>query len=395
MKKVKYAGLALTLAMGMSLLSGCGSSSDSSFKSASDMIDKYGSYCTLGDYKGLEYDGYKTEITDDMVQSEIDSLISDYTTTEYVTEGVAQLGDTVNIDYVGTIDGEEFSGGSTDGSGTDLELGSGTYIDDFEDQIVGHTVGDSFDVNVTFPDDYGSTDLAGQDAVFAVTLNSIANVVEPEYNDEFVASNTDYSTVEDYEASVRDNLTESYSSSDEYQNKSTLLTLVMDNATMEEYPEQELENMIESTVSQVETIASNYGYDLSTYVTAVYGMSSEEAFREYVSEEVENILKEKIVICTIAKTESISVSSDEIQEYKEELISNYGYSSISDFEEDYSYTSDDYMYGAIAEKVMDFLLENNTPVYTEDDDEDEDEIVIDADEATDTDADVATDSDAE
>jgi trigger factor len=395
MKKTKYVGLALTLAMGMSLMTGCGSKSDSGFKSSADMIDKYGSYCTLGDYKGLEYDGYKTEITDDMVQSQVDSLISNYTTTEYVTEGTAELGDTVNIDYVGTIDGEEFSGGSTDGNGTDLELGSGSYIDDFEDQIVGHSVGDSFDVTVTFPEDYGVDTLNGQEAVFAVTLNSIADITVPDYDDAFVASNTDYATVTEYEDSIRADLTESYSSSDEYQNKSTLLTLVIDNATMSEYPEQELENMIEQTVSQVEEIADNYGYDLATYVTAVYGMSSEEAFREYVSEEVENILKEKIVICTIAKTEGIEVSDDEIQDYKQELISNYGYSTISDFEEDYSYTSDDYMYGALAEKVMDFLLENNTPVYTEDEDEDADVEEADDDTATDTDADVATDSDAE
>jgi trigger factor len=394
MKKVKYVGLALTLAMGASLLTGCGSKSDSSFKSSSEMIDKYGSYCTLGDYKGLEYDGYKTEITDDMVQSEIDSLISDYTTTEYVTEGTAELGDTVNIDYVGSIDGEEFSGGSTNGSGTDLELGSGTYIDGFEDQIVGHSVGDSFNVTVTFPEDYGVDTLNGQEAVFAVTLNSIANITVPDYDDAFIASNTDYSTVAEYEDSVRADLTDSYSSSDDYQNKSTLLTLVMDNATMNEYPEQELENMIEQTVSQVEEIAGNYGYDLATYVTAVYGMSSEEAFREYVSEQVEDILREKIVICTIAKTEGIEVSSDEIQDYKQELITNYGYSSVSEFEEDYSYTSDDYMYGALAEKVMDFLIENNTPVYSDDTDEDE-ATDTDADIATITDADVATDSDAE
>jgi trigger factor len=392
MKKTKYVGLTLALTMGMSLLTGCGSKSDSSFKSSSEMIEKYGSYCTLGDYKGMEYDGYKTEITDDMVQSKIDSLISNYTTTEYVTEGTAELGDTVNIDYVGTIDGEEFSGGSTNGSGTDLELGSGSYIDGFEDQIVGHSVGDSFDVNVTFPEDYGVDTLNGQDAVFAVTLNSIANITVPDYNDEFIASNTDYSTVAEYEESVRADLTESYGTSDEYQNKSTLLTLVMDNATMNEYPEQELENMIEQTVSQVEEIADNYGYDLATYVTAVYGMSSEEAFREYVSEEVQDILEEKIVICSIAKEEGITVSDDEIQEYKQELITRYGYSSISDFEEDYSYTSDDYMYGTVADKVMDFLLENNTPVYTEETDDDAEEVV---DTATTTDADVATDSDAE
>lgn len=95
-------------------------------------------------------------------------------TTLNTTEGtVVEDGDTVNIDYVGSIDGVEFDGGSTEGAGTDLTLGSGLYIDGFEDAIVGHTVGESFDIEVTFPEDYASTDLAGQDATFAITINGV------------------------------------------------------------------------------------------------------------------------------------------------------------------------------------------------------------------------------
>lgn len=88
-------------------------------------------------------------------------------------ETVAENGDTVNIDYVGSIDGVEFDGGNTHGTGADLTLGTGTYIDNFEDQIVGHKVGDTFDVTVTFPDDYGAADLAGKEAVFVTTLNGV------------------------------------------------------------------------------------------------------------------------------------------------------------------------------------------------------------------------------
>jgi trigger factor len=392
MRKTKYVGISLVLAMGMSLLTGCGSKGDTGFKTSADMIEKYGSYCTLGDYTGLEYDGYQTEITDDMVQSQIDSFISDYTTTDYITEGTAKLGDTVNIDYVGSIDGEEFDGGSTNGAGTDLELGSGTYIDGFEDQIVGHEVGDSFDVEVTFPEDYGVDTLNGQDAVFAVTLNSIASTTTPDYDDAFIASNTDYSTVAEYEESVRTGLVDDYAEYDNTQNKSSILSLVMDNTDIEEYPEQELEEKIEDVVSQVEEIADGYGYDLATYVTAVYGMSSEDDFREYVSDAVCDELKEKIVVCAIAQAEGIEVSDDEIQEAKQQLIANYGYSSVSEFEEDYpSATSDDYMLYALEEKVLDFLLENNTLVISSDD---ETSTESDAEEATDTDADEATVSDA-
>lgn len=364
MKKSKYAALTLTLAMGMSLMTGCGKS-DGSFKSSADMINKFSAYCELGDYKDIEYNGVQTVVDDAAVQSKIDEFMADFSTTEYVTEGTAKDGDTVNIDYVGTVDGVEFAGGNTNGAGTDLVLGSHKYIDDFEDQIVGHKVGDQFDVEVTFPDDYGSTDLAGKDAVFAVTLNSIANITTPELNDDFVASNTDYKTVDEMKAAVLEDLTNTSATSDENQNKSTIMTLVIDNAVINEYPQQEAEEMLEKTITDVESIAKDYGYDLATYVTAVYGMSSEQDFKDYVSSQIQDILKEKIVICAIAKAEGIEVSKDEIQEYKQSLVSRYGYNSISEFEADYAYTSDDYMYGALADKVSEFILENNTANFSE------------------------------
>lgn len=362
MKKIKYLSLGLAVTMGLTLLTGCGKKSGE-FKTSADMINKYGSYAEVPTYTGLEYSAVKDEITDADVTAKIDSNFSSFATTEYVTTGTAKDGDTVNIDYVGYVDDVAFDGGNTNGAGTNLVLGSHSYIDDFEEQIVGHKPGDQFDVNVTFPEGYGNAELDGKDAVFKVTLNSIAQITKPEYTDEFIASNTDYKTYSEYTAAIKEQLEESAVTSNENQNKSSLFTQIVDSATINEYPKQELENMVEQTVSQVEEIAKSNNYDLATYVTAIYGMSSEEAFRQFVSSQVEDILKEKIVVCTIAKAQGIEVSKDEIQEYKQELISRYGYTNASEFEEDYPYTSDDYMYGAISDKVMDFLMENNTPVY--------------------------------
>ena len=131
-------------------------------------------YVTLLDYSHMEL---SDEIipSDEAVQSQIDKTLSSYTKTNQITDEdrLIEDGDTVNIDYVGKIDGTAFDGGSTNGQGTDLEIGSGSYIDDFEDQLVGAHPGDEVEVTVTFPDNYDAADLAGKEAVFDVTVNGI------------------------------------------------------------------------------------------------------------------------------------------------------------------------------------------------------------------------------
>lgn len=123
---------------------------------------------------GESVSGSSASSSSSTVASSSVSTSSSASQTLDTTAGVeVKSGDVVNIDYTGTIDGEEFDGGSTDGQGTDLELGSGTYIDGFEDGIIGHTVGETFDVNVTFPEDYGVESLNGKDAVFSVTINGV------------------------------------------------------------------------------------------------------------------------------------------------------------------------------------------------------------------------------
>ena len=266
MKKIRKISGVLILTMGLTLLGGCGHKSNK--RILNDMVDKYSAYCTLGEYKGIEYEETKTEIDDELINSRVQALLSNYSTTEYVTTGTAQNGDTVNIDFVGSIDGVEFDGGNTNGAGYDLTLGSGTFIDNFEEQIVGHNIGDEFDVYATFPDDYTpNPDLAGKEAVFAVTLNSIVQTVTPEYTDDFIAANTDYSTIAEYEQSIRDSLTESYEDSDSSANKAAVMEIAVANAVINEYPTQEMEDFIDDQIKTAKEQAEQYGYDLGTYIS--------------------------------------------------------------------------------------------------------------------------------
>ncbi|MBO5999773.1 MAG: FKBP-type peptidyl-prolyl cis-trans isomerase, partial [Lachnospiraceae bacterium] len=168
-------------------------------------------------------------------------------------------GDTINLDYVGTIDGEAFDGGSTDGAGTTLEIGSGSYIDDFEDQLVGTHPGDEVTVSVTFPDDYSNEELQGKDAEFAVTVNGIMTM--PEWNDDFVAEyySDTASTTADYDAYLSD----SYRS---MQISSSVNDYLQNSVTLTEYPKKylrHLESLImnedNATYEQIRSMYNSYG----------------------------------------------------------------------------------------------------------------------------------------
>ena len=166
-------------------------------------------YVTLPeDYAHISVPADQVAVNDDDVQAQIDSLASSYATTAEVTDRAVEDGDTVNIDYVGTIDGVEFDGGSTQGAGTTVTIGVTSYIDDFLEQLIGHMPGETFDVEVTFPDDYGVDELNGKDAVFSVTINHIEEQELPTIDDEWVTTNLEsslgVSTLDELKSSIRD-----------------------------------------------------------------------------------------------------------------------------------------------------------------------------------------------
>lgn len=376
-KKFRALGFALSLTLGVTMLAGCGKKVAG--VDQADMIEKYAAYCELPEYKGLEYTATNTTVTDEDVQSEIDYLLSNYQTTNQIKEGTVQNGDNVNIDFVGSIDGVEFEGGNSGGAGYDLVLGSGRMIPGFEEGIVGHKVGETFDIDVTFPEDYENTELAGQDAVFAITINYLSESILPEYNDAFVASYTDASTVAEYEESVKNDLIEQYAESDKSYNQSAIMEVLIESVKFNEYPQQEMQELIDKTISQEQEKADSYGYSLGDYVTAAYGFSDENSFREYVQGLAEDYMKEKIAVCAVAKDAGIEVSKDEVAAYKQKIMDYYGFTDEADL--DGYYTDEDIVYYALAEKVVDFLLENGTPVEATADD-----ALVEMPEATDGDA---------
>ena len=304
-------------------------------------------YVTLGEYKDLTVEVTPVEVTDDQVMDKIASE-----TKQTLTEGTVESGDTVNIDYVGKIDGEEFDGGSAEGY--DLEIGSCTFIDGFEDGIIGMQVGDTKDLELKFPEDYHSTDLAGKDVVFTVTVNSISRV--PELTDEVADSVVEGMTAEAYQESVRQDLEDQAKESQKTEAEQKLLQEVYENATIDGYPEENLQYTIKRAKDYYEWLASMYGMSLDDYLKN-YGMTQDE-FNEQIQPVAEEALGEEMTLLAIAKEENIEVSDEEYEAGLARYAEAQGMDDPSKLEEAYG---ENYIKNSLLqEKVLDFLYENAT-----------------------------------
>ncbi|MCQ4773851.1 trigger factor [Lacrimispora saccharolytica] len=304
-------------------------------------------YVTLGEYKDLTVEVAPVEVTDEQVMDKIASE-----TKQTLTEGTVESGDTVNIDYVGKIDGEEFDGGSAEGY--DLEIGSCTFIDGFEDGIIGMQVGDTKDLELKFPEDYHSTDLAGKDVVFTVTVNSISRV--PELTDEVADSVVEGMTAEAYQESVRQDLEDQAKESQKTEAEQKLLQAVYENATIDGYPEENLQYTIKRAKDYYEWLASMYGMSLDDYLKN-YGMTQDE-FNEQIQPVAEEALGEEMTLLAIAKEENIEVSDEEYEAGLARYAEAQGMDDPSKLEEAYG---ENYIKNSLLqEKVLDFLYENAT-----------------------------------
>ncbi len=361
MKMKKIAGILITV-MCLSLLSGCGTANKDNV--AAELIEKYSAMGTLGQYKGLVYTETDTQVTDSVMQSYRDNLISQGTVSNPVMEGIATYGDIVNIDYVGTVDGVEFDGGSTQGAGTEVTLGSSGYIDNFDEQIAGHSPGDTFDVNVTFPEDYGVENLNGKDAVFSTTLNYIVEKVAPEYDDALVATLTDYKTVEEYESATRAELEEQNSETDAKTNQQNVLIAAIDSSTINEYPETEIKERTDNVMANLSSTAESNNIDVNTLLM-YYGYSDADAFQQDVEDSIKRYLDEKILVCMVAKAENLGVTQKELDDRKQKLLAENNLTDVAELESQYGYKEEDIIFIVLEDKVLEILLDNANPVAAE------------------------------
>lgn len=320
-------------------------------------------YVTLGKYTDLTVTlTTSSEITDADVEEYIQNVLSQYTTTEEV-ERAAALGDIVVIDYVGrTMDGVAFEGGTA--SDQTLEsLGSSGYIDGFESGIVGMKAGETKVIDVTFPESYHNADLAGQPAQFEITLDAVKESVTPEYNDAFVREHFDYATMPEYEMYVREILAENREAEILAEKQDGVLSIAVDNATVNGYPENLVEDYMFQQIDYVRQYAAMYGMSYSDFTEQVIGMTA-AAYEAEVRASAESSVKQEMVMYAIAKAENLTVSEEDRAEAEGYYLSYYGAEDIAALcstlgitEQYFANTID---FSVTYANVMAFLTENAT-----------------------------------
>ncbi|MBK5253314.1 MAG: trigger factor [Peptostreptococcaceae bacterium] len=324
--------------------------------------DDFSEYITVGDYKSVGYEVEEAVITDEEVQAQIQENLTAAQVTNELTEGVLTEEDTANISYVGKIDGEEFDGGSAENYS--LDLANSTFIDGFAEGLVGKTIGDTVSIDLTFPDDYSSEDLAGKDVVFDVTINSRTVVTVPEYDEAFIKESSDYDNKKDYEKNLKATMLEDKIAANENEAQTNMFLTILDSSEIVEYPEKELTEAKESSIQMYKTIAEEYGMEYETFVEEQMGVSVEE-FEVQASEYAESVVKQNLVIYSIAKDEGISVTDKEYQQFLDDALEEAGYDRESfkaaNNDEDIEVYAEenDFYSKMLMETVIDKLVEYN------------------------------------
>lgn len=311
-------------------------------------------YVTLGEYTGLTVTVDLT-VSEEEVQQEIESSIRLSGELENVEDGVVEEGDTVNIDYEGKLDGEAFEGGTD--KGYDLEIGSNTFIDGFEEGLIGTAKGETVDLPLTFPENYFSEDLAGQDVVFTVTVNEIQRV--PELTDELASTLSEgaYTDAASYQDSVRQELESQRAQQKDAMASQEILTQIAASSTIESYPQEMVDYSVESTMSYYESMAEAYGMEMEEFLTAYMGLTEEE-LREQAALAASQSMQTELYLKAIAEQEGIEVTEEEFQSGAQEYADQYGFES-TDALMDY-YGEGTVRISLLQDKVMDFLMENTT-----------------------------------
>ncbi len=318
-KKSKILALLLAGAMLGATLVSCkdnAAADDTEVPSYSKGLDENGyfegvralDYVTLPEYEGIDVTRNMVEASEEDVQAQLDEVLAQYDSYVEVTDPAVLIkdGDTVNIDYVGYIDGVEFDGGNTGGLGTDVTIGVTNYIDDFLEQLIGHASGEKFDIEVTFPEDYGNEELNGKDATFSITINHIhGDVIKAELTDE-IAADYGFATTDELIADIKEWLVSSA--------RFYFFTDLLDKAEVSEVPEAALNYIIDLDISNLEYYASMYGMSVEDYLATYYGYESKDAYVEANMETYTSDAGLYLAAQAIAEAENLTVTDEQIAE---------------------------------------------------------------------------------
>lgn len=274
---------------------------------------------TLGDYKGLKAEKVIAKVEDSEIDAQVNAMADRNARMVEVTDRAAKMGDTVVIDFEGFKDGVAFDGGKAEGH--TLELGSGSFIPGFEDQLVDHNIGDEFEINVTFPEEYGAEDLAGKDATFKIKLHEIKVRELPEIDDEFAKDVSEFDTLDALKADLKAKALERKQKVSEEEMENDLVQQIVD-SIKGEIPEAMFENRLNQSVEEFAYRLQSQGLDLQTYLK--YTNSSIDDFKASFRPQAESQVKFRLALEKIVELENIVASEADIEEQFEKMAKDYG-----------------------------------------------------------------------
>ena len=308
---------------------------------------------TLGEYKGVSVKKETTAVTDEQVDEKIEQERAKQATEQSVEDRPVAEGDTVNLDYAGTVDGIAFAGGTAEGQ--TLKIGSHTFIPGFEEQMVGMSIGEEKDLDVTFPEAYHAKELAGKAAVFHVKVNGITATELPALDDDFAKDISEFDTLDEYKKDIRAKLEAQAAERDENAFTNAVIEKVMENATVD-IPEAMIERQIDSMMRDFEYRLMGNGLKLDDFLK--YTGSDMKAFRENYRGQAEKSVKAHLVLEAIEKAEAIDATQEQIDKQLEAFAAQTG-KTVEEFKASLSESDIEYFKAdAIRDNCVKFLADN-------------------------------------
>ena len=306
----------------------------------------------LGKYKGVEIKKIEYKVTDEDIDHELGHMQEHNSRLVSVDDRPVEKGDIANIDFEGFVDGVAFDGGKAEGH--DLEIGSNTFIPGFEDQVIGMKIDEEKDINVKFPDEYFSKDLAGKDATFKVKVNEIKKKELPELDDEFAKDVSEFDTLKELKESIKEKQQKQNDERAKYETQDAVIKAVCENMKVE-IPSGMIETETENMLKDMEQRLAYQGLKLDQYLQ-IMGKTKEDMQKEYEPQAIEAI-KSRLALEAVIKAEKIEVADIDVEEKMKEMAKNYGKENDEEFmknENVINYIKK----GLESEKALEFLVEN-------------------------------------
>ncbi len=337
------------LLLGGALLTGCNKTEDEAKRYNYDLTE----YITMIPYKGIAVTKYGDTVTDEDVEQQVLMARTAFATYAEKQDAIVK-GDQVDVSFMGYMDGVAFDSGT--GTKSDLTIGSGAFIDGFEDGLIGAKAGDTVTLELHFPDPYpNNTELSGKPVTFEVTVNKVLAQALPEYNDAFVKEKYNYDTVEAFETALRQALENQWATARENYLSQEIWNKLMNETEVKKFPETEYNALYDEAIAYYTTMAESEKMSLNEYVAESFQITIAE-FRESIEASVKETVLQEMILFSIARAEDITVSEEDYALLGVKTAQYYGLSSLEELEQ--YFTKEEITDSILFDLVTDFLLEN-------------------------------------